>query len=54
MSAEEGERWGFFNRGLRHRLGVDRLVDAHRPFHLEHALGDAVGVGRPGSIPAGS
>jgi hypothetical protein len=31
-----------------HRLGVDRLVDAHRPFHLEHALGDAVGVGRPG------
>src|SRR5262245_5783092 len=32
---------------LGHRLGLDRLFDRHRPFHLQHALGHGVGEGRP-------
>src|SRR5262249_39934102 len=31
---------------LRHRLGLDRLLHRHRPFHGEHALGHGVGKGR--------
>jgi hypothetical protein len=31
---------------LRLRLGFDRLLDGHRPFLVQHGLGDAVGEGR--------
>ena len=31
---------------LRLRLGLDRLVDRHRPLLVQHRLGDAVGEGR--------
>src|SRR5579859_3841892 len=31
---------------LRHRLRLDRLLDRHRPFHRQHALGHGVGEAR--------
>src|SRR5215831_18299706 len=30
------------------RLGLDRALDRHRPFHVEHALGHGIGESRPG------
>src|SRR5215813_14491195 len=30
------------------RLGLDRALDRHRPFHVEHALGHRVGESRSG------
>src|SRR5262245_23306365 len=33
---------------LGHRLGLDRGLHRHRPFHLQHALGHGIGEGRPG------
>ncbi len=35
------------DRALRHRLGLDGLLDAHRPLHHEHPLGHGVGEARP-------
>ena len=32
---------------LRDRLGLDRLLHRHRPFHRQHTLGHGVGEGRP-------
>src|SRR5690349_12870841 len=35
------------------RLGLDRLVEAHRPFLVELRLGDAMGEGRSRNNPLG-
>src|SRR5215204_6241485 len=41
-----GEVLGRHAQGLRHGLGLDRLLDRHRPLHGEHALRHGVAEGR--------
>ena len=42
-----GEVFGLHAERLRDGLGLDRLLDRHRPLHFHHPLGHGVGEGRP-------
>src|SRR5262245_33253598 len=41
-----GKIFGLHAERLRDRLGLDRGLDRHRPFYIEHALGHGIAEGR--------